>query len=44
MDGFKLWYSGCSRDTNGVGILVGDLREYVVEVRRINDRMMSTVE
>ncbi|KAG5615079.1 hypothetical protein H5410_014903 [Solanum commersonii] len=32
VDGFKLWYSGGSRDRNGVGILVdGDLREQVVE-------------
>ncbi|WMV36648.1 hypothetical protein MTR67_030033 [Solanum verrucosum] len=42
VDGFKLWYSGGSRDRNGVGILVdGDLREQVVEVRRINDRLMT---
>ncbi|KAG5608974.1 hypothetical protein H5410_020255 [Solanum commersonii] len=41
VDGFKLWYSGGSRDRNGVGILVdGDLKEQVVEVRRINDRLM----
>ncbi|KAG5590370.1 hypothetical protein H5410_040884, partial [Solanum commersonii] len=41
VDGFKLWYSGGSRDRNGVGILVdGDLREQVEEVRRINDRLM----
>ncbi|KAG5606216.1 hypothetical protein H5410_027708 [Solanum commersonii] len=41
VDGFKLWYSGGSRDRNGVGILVdGVLRELVVEVRRINDRLM----
>ncbi|KAG5629010.1 hypothetical protein H5410_000727 [Solanum commersonii] len=33
---------GGSRDRNGVGILVdGDLREQVVEVRRINDRLMT---
>ncbi|XP_055825059.1 uncharacterized protein LOC129893575 [Solanum dulcamara] len=42
IDGFKLWYSGGSRDKNGVGILGdGDLREQVVEVRRINDRMIK---
>ncbi|WMV47915.1 hypothetical protein MTR67_041300 [Solanum verrucosum] len=42
IDGFKLWYSGGSRDRNGVGILVdGDLREQVVEVRRINNRLMT---
>ena len=41
VDGFKLWYSGGSRDRNGVGILVDEnLRDYVVEVRRVNDRMM----
>ncbi|KAG5589991.1 hypothetical protein H5410_040505 [Solanum commersonii] len=41
VDGFKLWYSGGSRDRNGVGILVdGNLRELVVEVRKINDRLM----
>ncbi|XP_049378088.1 uncharacterized protein LOC125842834 [Solanum stenotomum] len=41
VDGFKLWYSGGSKDRNGVGILVdGDLREQMVEVRRINDRLM----
>ena len=42
VDGFKLWYSGGSRGRNGVGILVDeDLRNYVVEVRRTNDRIMS---
>ncbi|KAG5571748.1 hypothetical protein H5410_061514 [Solanum commersonii] len=42
VNGFKLWYSGGSRDRNGVGILVdGDLREQVVEVRRISDRLMT---
>ncbi|XP_015158910.1 uncharacterized protein [Solanum tuberosum] len=42
VDGFKLWYSGGSKDRNGVGILVdGDLRGQVVEVRRINDRLMT---
>ncbi|WMV29994.1 hypothetical protein MTR67_023379 [Solanum verrucosum] len=41
VDGFKLSYSGGSRDRNGVGILVdGDLREQVIEIRRINDRLM----
>lgn len=41
MDGLKLWYSGASRDRNGVGILVDeDLREYVGEIKRINDRMI----
>ncbi|KAG5573068.1 hypothetical protein H5410_062834 [Solanum commersonii] len=42
VDRFKLWYSGGSRDRNGVGILVdGNLRELVVEVRRISDRLMT---
>ncbi|XP_019228748.1 PREDICTED: craniofacial development protein 2-like [Nicotiana attenuata] len=42
IDGFKLWYSGSAGDKNGVGILVDrDLRELVVEVRRVNDRLMS---
>ena len=41
MNGFKLWYSGGSKDRNGVGILVDEnLRDYVVEARRVNDRMM----
>ncbi|XP_019251356.1 PREDICTED: craniofacial development protein 2-like [Nicotiana attenuata] len=42
VDGFKLWYSGSAGGKNGVGILVDrDLRELVVEVRRVNDRLMS---
>ncbi|XP_019231106.1 PREDICTED: craniofacial development protein 2-like [Nicotiana attenuata] len=41
-NGFKLWVSGCERGKNGVGILVDrDLRELVVEVRRVNDRLMA---
>ena len=41
MDGFKLWYSGGSRDRNGIGILVDEtLRDYVVEVRRVNNKIM----
>jgi len=33
LDGYKLWYSGFKRATNGVGILVRrDLVEQVVEV------------
>ncbi|XP_019251384.1 PREDICTED: craniofacial development protein 2-like [Nicotiana attenuata] len=39
--GYKLWYSGVVKGKNGVGILVDrDLRESVVEVRRVNDRLM----
>ncbi|XP_075103438.1 uncharacterized protein LOC107789281 [Nicotiana tabacum] len=42
VDGFKLWYSGSVRGKNVVGILVDiDLREFVAEVRRVNDRLMS---
>ncbi|XP_070019908.1 uncharacterized protein [Nicotiana sylvestris] len=42
MDGYKLWYSRVLRGKNGVGILVdGHLRESVVEVRRVNDRLMT---
>ncbi|XP_075092231.1 uncharacterized protein LOC142172499 [Nicotiana tabacum] len=41
VDRFKLWYSGRVGDMNGVSILLdNDLRELVVEVRRVNDRMM----
>ncbi|XP_070013886.1 uncharacterized protein [Nicotiana sylvestris] len=41
VDGYKLWYSGVVRGKNGVGILVDrDLRESVVEVKRVNDRLM----
>lgn len=40
--GFKLWYSGSSRSRNGVGILVDrELREQVVENRRVNERMTT---
>jgi len=42
IDGYKLWYSGFKRATNGVGILVKrDLVKQVVEVRRKSDRIMS---
>ncbi|XP_019228000.1 PREDICTED: uncharacterized protein LOC109209226 [Nicotiana attenuata] len=41
VNGYKLWYSGRSRGKNGVGILVDkDLRELVVDVNRVNDRLM----
>ncbi|XP_070035288.1 uncharacterized protein [Nicotiana tomentosiformis] len=40
-DGYKLWYSGVQKGKNGVDILVDrELRESVVEVRRVNDRLM----
>ncbi|XP_016571014.1 uncharacterized protein LOC107868919 [Capsicum annuum] len=42
VDGYKLWYSGSVTNRNGVGILVDDkLRKKVVEVKRVNNRMMS---
>lgn len=42
MDKYKLWYSNGVRIRNKVGILADcELREEVVEVRRINDRMMT---
>lgn len=42
MDGYKLWYSGSMKHRNGVGILVyEDLREQVVEVKKVSDRLIS---
>nr|XP_009587226.1 craniofacial development protein 2-like [Nicotiana tomentosiformis] len=39
---FKLWYSGRVGGRNRVGILVdNDLRAIVVEVRRVNDRLLT---
>ncbi|XP_019264376.1 PREDICTED: uncharacterized protein LOC109242004 [Nicotiana attenuata] len=41
-DGYKLWYSGGKKGKNEVGILVArKLRESVVEVRRMDDRLMA---
>ncbi|XP_019237909.1 PREDICTED: craniofacial development protein 2-like [Nicotiana attenuata] len=41
-DGYKLWFSGVVKGKNGVGILVDrELRESVVEVRRVNDRLIA---
>nr|XP_009619302.1 craniofacial development protein 2-like [Nicotiana tomentosiformis] len=41
-DKYKPWYSGVRKGKNGVGILVdGELRESMVEVRRVNDRLMT---
>nr|XP_009788616.1 PREDICTED: uncharacterized protein LOC104236399 [Nicotiana sylvestris] len=41
-DGYKLWYSRVQRGKNGAGILVDrHLRESVVEVRRLNNRLMT---
>ena len=42
IDGYKLWYSGSTKAKNGVGILVvKDLADQVVEVRRKSDRIMT---
>jgi len=42
IDGFKLWYSGFKRATNGVGVFVKrELVEKVVEVRRKTDLILS---
>ncbi|XP_059310054.1 uncharacterized protein LOC132061218 [Lycium ferocissimum] len=42
VDEYKLWFSGRSRDRNGVGILVdNDLRDQVVGVKRVNDRLIT---
>jgi len=42
IDGYKLWYSGSSKAKNGVGILiVKDLADQVVQVRRKSDRIMA---
>lgn len=39
---FKLWYSRGMRGKNGLRILVNrELRELVVEVRRMNDKLMA---
>ncbi|VFQ93092.1 unnamed protein product [Cuscuta campestris] len=41
VDGFKLWFSGSTRGRNEVNILVAlEAREFVVEVKRISDRLM----
>ncbi|XP_075077278.1 uncharacterized protein LOC142164013 [Nicotiana tabacum] len=41
-DEYKLWYFGVLKGKNGVSILVyRDLRESVVEVRRVNDRLTT---
>ncbi|XP_075104549.1 uncharacterized protein LOC107764741 [Nicotiana tabacum] len=41
-NGFKLWYSGGAAGKNVIGILVDrDLREMVVDVRRVNDKLMT---
>ena len=42
IDGYKLWYSGSTKAKNGVAILVvKDLVDQVVEVRRKSDRIMA---
>ncbi|XP_070040305.1 uncharacterized protein [Nicotiana tomentosiformis] len=40
-DGYKLWYLGVQKGKHGVGILMDkEHRESMVEVRRVNDRLM----
>ena len=40
--GINWWWSGNQEGYGGVGVLVeGELYDKVVEVRRVNDRMMS---
>lgn len=40
-NGFKLWYSGVASTRNGVGImLTTNMKDNVVEVKRLNDRIM----
>ncbi|XP_047253765.1 uncharacterized protein LOC124887886 [Capsicum annuum] len=42
MDGYTLWYSGSVRHRNGVGFIVDEeLREHVVEVKSVSNRLMS---
>ena len=42
IDGFKLWYTGEANNKNGVGIIVDkDLKEKVVDVKRIGDRIIA---
>ncbi|XP_019265291.1 PREDICTED: craniofacial development protein 2-like [Nicotiana attenuata] len=42
VNGYNLWYSGDAGGKNGVGILVDmELRELVVEVRRVSYRVME---
>ncbi|XP_009779406.1 uncharacterized protein [Nicotiana sylvestris] len=41
VNGYKLWYSRGVGSKNGVGILIDrDLRELVVNVRMVNDRLL----
>ena len=40
---YKLWWSGNSDVTRGVGVLVKELCEKAVEVRRKSDRVMTVV-
>ncbi|MES6403738.1 hypothetical protein U6P81_12180 [Cutibacterium acnes] len=42
IDGFKLWYIGEANNKNVVGIIVDkDLKEEVVDVKRIGDRIIT---
>ena len=40
--GFKLWYTGRSRNRNGVGVILDkSLKDNVVEINRIGDRIIA---
>lgn len=42
MDKYKFWYLVVLSNTNGVGFLIDrEIREQVVEVWRINDKMIT---
>jgi len=42
IDGFKLWYSGGTRASNGAGILVDkELSDQMIEMRRKSDHIIS---
>lgn len=42
IDEYKLWYTGVAKSRNGVSIIGdSDLRDQVVEVRKVNDRIMA---
>ncbi|KAI0234391.1 hypothetical protein LSAT2_015368, partial [Lamellibrachia satsuma] len=39
--GFKLLYSGRTNTRNGVGIIIKDCLENILEVKRTSDRIMT---
>ena len=38
---YKLWWSGKGDGVGGMGVMVKELYEKVVEVRRVSDRLMT---